>query len=75
MKREHLTKYLKTLWAAHHFVFISQDPAEIAAVLNVSTKRVKRIMRDRHWDESLKYWNYTPSPGDLKLATSLDGTR
>ena len=26
MKREHLTKYLKTLWAAHHFVFISQDP-------------------------------------------------
>ena len=74
MKREHLTNYLKTLWAAHHFVFISQDPAEIAAVLKVSTKRVKRMMCDQNWDEALKYWRYAPSLssfGDLKLAKRL----
>ena len=74
MKRRYLTKYLKTLWAAHHFVFISQDPTEIAAVLNVSTKRVEQMMRDQYWDEALKYWNYTPSLsdfGDLKLAKRL----
>ena len=71
MKRKHLTKYLKTLWGAHHFVFKSKDVADIAAVLNLSANNVAKLMQSHNWDEALQYWNYTLPIGDLKLAERL----
>ena len=71
MKRETLTKCLKTIWGAHHFVHISKDVADIAAVLNTSPEKVVKMMRSPYWDEALHYWNYTPPLGDLNLAQKL----
>ena len=71
MKRETLTRCLKTIWGAHHFVHISKDVADIAAVINVSPKNVEKLMNSRNWDEALLYWNYTPPLGDLNLAQKL----
>ena len=59
MKRKHLTRCLKTLWGAHHFVHCSKDVADIAAVINVSPKNVVKMMQSPYWDEALHYWNYT----------------
>ena len=61
MKRKHLTKHLKTLWGAHHFVFKSKDVADIAAVLNLSPENVAKLMQSHNWDEALLYWNYALS--------------
>ena len=33
MKRDTLTRCLKTLWGAHHFVHISKDVADIAGTV------------------------------------------
>ena len=71
MKRKHLTKYLKTLWSAHHFVHISKDVGDIAKVINLSPENVVKMMQSRNWDEALRYWNYTLSLGDLNLAQRL----
>ena len=71
MKRETLTKCLKTIWGAHHFVYGSKDVADIAAVINVSPEKVVKMMQSRNWDEALLYWNYTPPLGDLNLAQRL----
>ena len=71
MKRETLTRCLKTIWGAHHFVHISKDVADIASVINVSPKNVEKLMQSRNWDEALIYWNYTPPLGDLNLAQKL----
>ena len=71
MKRETLTKCLKTIWGAHHFVHISKDVADIASVLNTSPEKVVKMMRSPYWDEALHYWNYTPPLGDLNLAQQL----
>ena len=71
MKRKTLTECLKTLWGAHHFVHCSQDVADIASVINVSPKRLKKLMQSRNWDEALEYWNYTPPLGDLILTQRL----
>ena len=71
MKRKHLTRCLKTLWGAHHFVHCSKDVADIAAVINVSPKNVVKMMQSPYWDEALHYWNYTLPLGNLNLAQRL----
>lgn len=71
MRRETLTKRLKTLWAAHHFVYVSKDVADIAAAINVSPEKVEKMMRGANWDEALAFWNYKLPIGDLNLAKSV----
>ena len=71
MNRKTLTRCLKTIWGAHHFVENSQDVADIAAVINVSPERVVKLMQSPYWDQSLHFWGYTPPLGDLKLAQEL----
>ena len=67
MKRKHLTRCLKTLWGAHHFVHISKDVADIAAVINLSPENVAKLMQSHNWDEALQFWNYTPPLGNLNI--------
>ena len=67
MKRQTLTKCLKTLWGAHHFVYGSQDVADIAAVINVFPENVVKLMQSRNWDEALQFWNYTLPIGNLNI--------
>lgn len=71
MKKQSLTKCLKTIWGAHHFAKNSQNVADIAAVLDVPCEYVVKLMRSPYWDECLHYWNYTPPLGDLKIARKL----
>ena len=71
LSKKTLTKCLKTIWGAHHFVFNSKDVADIAAVLNVSPERVVKLMNSPYWDQALHFWNYIPPAGDLNLAQKL----
>ena len=71
MKRKHLTKCLKTLFGAHHFVYVSKDVADIASVINVSPQKVVELMQSHSWDEALHYWNYTLPLGDLNLSQKV----
>ena len=64
LSKKTLTKCLKTIWGAHHFVHHSKDVADIAAAINVSPERVAKLMHSPYWDQALHYWNYTPPAGD-----------
>ena len=70
MTRKTLTKNLKMLFAAHHFVFNSQEIADIAAVINLAPKRVEKLMQSDEWIETVAYWKGNPrtKEGDLGLA-------
>lgn len=71
LSKKTLTKCLKTIWAAHHFVYNSKNVADIAAVFNISPERVVKLMNSPYWDQALHFWNYTPPTGDLNLAQKL----
>ena len=71
MNRKTLTKILKTIFGAHHFVFSSKDTAGIAAVVKVSPERLQKLMRSPYWNEALHYWGYNPPIGDLMFAQQL----
>ena len=66
-----LTRCLKTLWGAHHFIYSSKDVADIASVINVSPEKVVKLIQSHNWDEVLLYWNYALPLGDLNLAQQL----
>ncbi len=71
LDRKTLTKRLKTMFGAHHFVFSSQEVADISAVVNLSPEHLQKLMRSPYWDEALAYWGYTPPIGDLKIVEDL----
>ena len=74
--RKSLTKLLKTIWGAHHFVFFSRETADIASVVNLSPQRLEKLMETPYWKEALQYWSGNPrfgeeNVGDLKFAERL----
>ena len=71
LNQETLTKRLKTIWGAHHFLFTSKDVTDIATLIKLPRKKVEELMRTPYWDEALFYWGHTPKVGDLKLAQQL----
>ena len=59
---------LKLLFAAHHYVFKSTDPLEIAEIINVSHENVNMYFDNPSWDCAVAYWKGNPtSHGDLNL--------
>ena len=66
-----LTKRIKTMFGAHHYVYISDDAADIAAITNLSTEEIEALMRSPYWRDALDYWGFRPELGDLKLAQQL----
>ncbi|MDE0636672.1 MAG: hypothetical protein OXI43_12605 [Candidatus Poribacteria bacterium] len=56
LDKKTLTKRLKTIFAAHHYVLVSDNITDIAAVLNLSIEQVESLMRSPYWRESLNYW-------------------
>ena len=66
-----LTKRLKTIFGAHHYMHVSDDIADIAAVVNLSPEDQEKLMRSSYWRESLDYWGFQPELGDLKIAQQL----
>ena len=72
MERKKLTKILKTVFGAHHFVFGSKDVTDIAAVINVSPEHLQELMWSGYWDEALRYWYGNHKPiGDLQFVERL----
>ena len=77
MTRKTLTKLLKTILGAHHFVFSSRETADIAAVVNVSPERLKKLMNSPYWKEAISYWSggnpllSEEEVGDLKFAQRI----
>ena len=65
MTRKKLTKLLKTIWAAHHFVVFSRDLDDIAAVVNLSPERLEKLMESPFWKEAVSYWCGNPSFGEF----------
>ena len=61
MKRKHLTRCLKTLWGAHHFVHISKDVADIAAVINLSPENVAKLMQSHNWERGTSVLELHPA--------------
>ena len=66
-----LTKRLKTIFGAHHYIFVSDDIADIAVVVNLSPEDLESLMRSSYWREALDYWGFQPELGDLKIAQQL----
>ena len=66
-----LTKRLKTMFAAHHHFFHSEDIDEIASVVNLPPENVEKMMHSPYWDEAIHYWSFGTSINDLKLAQRL----
>ena len=73
MTQKFLTYHLKLLFAAHHYVFNSKDPKDIAKVLKVKKGKVQWWMQSYEWIEAITYWSGgTPSNGDdLALAEQV----
>ena len=59
MNREILIENLKILFAAHHFVYISQDVDEIAKIVRVKRKKLDKWMTSSAWADALSLWGYT----------------
>ena len=73
MTRKTLTKNLKMLFAAHHYVVHSKDIKEIARVINVNPIKLHQWMREHQddWLECLAYWGRRTKLGDFKLAKNV----
>ena len=72
MTRRELVKNVKTLFAAHHHVFVSKDMDEIASVVNVSRKRLGKLMKTDEFREALSFWYCKPkSVSDLDLVERI----
>ena len=69
--RDFLTPSLKLLFAAHHFVFRSKDPLDIANVVNTKAEIVEDWMQSYDWLEALGYWSNRPKVGDFNDAEHL----
>ena len=66
-----LTKRLKMMFGAHHYMHVSDDITDIAAVVNLPLEDLEKLMRSSYWRESLDYWGFQPELGDLKIAQQL----
>ena len=66
--RQFFTQNLKMLFAAHHFVYKSQDVHEIASVINTKAEIVEEWMQSIDWLEALGYWGNRPKADDLRDA-------
>ena len=73
MTQKFLTYHLKLLFAAHHYVFNSKDPKDIAKVLKVKKGKIQRWMQSYEWIEAVSYWSGSrPKNGeDLDLAEQV----
>ena len=73
MTQKFLTYHLKLLFAAHHYVFNSKDPKDIAKVLKVKKGKVQWWMQSHEWIEAVSYWSGSrPNTGeDLDLAEQV----
>ena len=66
--RDFFTPNLEILFAAHHFVYKSQDVHEIASVINTKADIIEEWMQSFDWLEALGYWGNRPKAGDLRTA-------
>ena len=57
MNQKFLTHHLKLLFAAHHYVFNSKDPKNIAKVLKVKKDKIQHWMQSYEWIEAVSYWS------------------
>ena len=73
MTPKFLTYHLKLLFAAHHYVFNSKDPKDIADVLKVKKRKVQSYMQSYEWIEAISYWSGSrPNNGeDFDLAEQV----
>lgn len=73
MTRKTLTRNLKMLFAAHHYVVHSKDTKEIARVVNVKPAKLQRWMREHpnEWLDCLAYWGTRTKIGDFGRAKYL----
>ena len=71
MTRREIVNNFKILFAAHHFVFVSKDMDEIASVVNVSRRRLEKLMNADEFFEALSFWRYKPVVGDIDLAEKI----
>ena len=73
MTPKFLTHHLKLLFAAHHYVFNSKDPKDIADVLKVKKRKIQHWMKSYEWIEAVSYWQGSRPAieGDLDLAEQL----
>ena len=73
MTPKFLKHSLKLLFAAHHFVFNSEDPKSIADVLNVKKSKIQYWMKSDEWIEAISYWRggRPKKEGDLGLAEKV----
>ena len=73
MTPKFLTHNLKLLFAAHHYVFNSKDPKDIAKVLKVKKSKVQYWMQSYEWLEAVSYWSGSrPNDGgDLAFAEQV----
>ena len=66
--RDFFTPNLKMLFAAHHFVYKSQDVHEIASVVNTKADIVEKWIQSYGRLEALGYWSQAPKQGDFNIA-------
>ena len=67
LDRSILTRKLKQLWAAHHYIFHTHDIEEIAKVVNVSVPKLQRWMKTPYWEQALAFWSSSPNVFDPSL--------
>lgn len=71
MNQRTLVNALKILWAAHHYIFHSDEIEEIAGVINVAPKKLQKWMQHPDWQQALSFWGRHQKKGDLQLAERL----
>ena len=66
-----LQKRLKATFAAHHFLFKSENIEDIAELLNLSVTQVESIINSPYFEQALYVWGKPFEIGDLKIAKLL----
>ena len=54
--RKEKIKELKILWAANHFINVSDLLSDIAKAVDVSEKKLEKWIDSELWIEALKFW-------------------